>query len=102
MKLFFFPVAPNPTKVRLYLAEKRAAGCDIELEEVFVNLPAGEQKSPAFLARNPFGVLPVLELDDGENLIESLTIIEYFEDLHPTPSLYGSDAESRGSAVACR
>lgn len=90
-----FPFAPNPTKVRLYLAEKRAAGCEIELEEVVVNLIKSEQKAPEFLARNPFGVLPVLEMDNGENLIESLTIIEYLEELYPEPSMYGADPESR-------
>lgn len=90
-----FPFAPNPTKVRLYLAEKRAAGCDIELQEVVVSLIEGEQKQPAFLARNPFGVLPVLEMDNGEHLIESLAIIEYLEELSPEPSMYGTDPESR-------
>mgnify|MGYP000158000073 CR=1 FL=1 len=60
MKLYMFPVAPNPTKVRLYLAEKRAAGCPIELEEVTVNLPRGEQKDESFIQINPMGALPVL------------------------------------------
>lgn len=63
MKLYFFPVAPNPTKVRLYLAEKAAGGARIELEEVLVNLREGEQKRPEHLVRNPIGKLPVLELE---------------------------------------
>lgn len=95
MKLYTFMVAPNPTKVRLYLAEKRAAGADIELEEVTVSLMEGEQKQPEHQARNPFGKLPVLELDDGKFLHESLAIIEYLEELHPEPSLYGPDPEAR-------
>lgn len=95
MKLFMFPVAPNPTKVRLYLDEKAAAGCAIEIEQVVVNLLEGAQKEPEHLARNPFGTLPVLELDDGSFLFESLSIIEYLEELFPEPSLYGTTAEQR-------
>jgi glutathione S-transferase len=85
VKLYYFPVAPNPTKVRIYLAEK-----GLELEQVRVNLPEGEQKSPEHLARNPFGKLPVLELDDGTYLTESLAIIELFEELHPEPPMLGA------------
>ena len=95
MKLYFFPIAPNPTKVRLYLAEKAAAGTEIELTEVLVNLPKGEQRSAEHMARNPFGRLPVLELDDGTYLVESLPIMEYLEELHPDPPLIGSDALER-------
>jgi glutathione S-transferase len=91
MKLYVFPVAPNPTRVRLYLAEKNAAGGRIELEEVVVSLPEGEQNKAAHLARNPLGRLPVLELDDGTFLTESLVIIDYLEALHPEPPLIGSD-----------
>ena len=61
MKFYFFPVAPNPTKVRLYLAEKKEAGCAIDLEPVVVNLREGEQKSEEHLRRDPLGRLPVLE-----------------------------------------
>ena len=95
MRLYMFPVAPNPTKVRLYLAEKRAAGCPIELEEVTVNLPKGEQNDEGFIQINPMGALPVLETDAGTVIHESLPIIEYFEDLHPVPSLWGADPEAR-------
>jgi glutathione S-transferase len=89
MKPYVFPVAPNPTRVRLYLAEKRAAGARIDVEEVTVNLREGEQRTAAHLARNPFGRLPVLELEDGSHLTESLAIIEYLEELHPHPPLIG-------------
>jgi glutathione S-transferase len=95
MKLYVFPVAPNPTKVRLYLAEKAAGGAEIDLPQVTVSLPEGEQKSPEHLARNPFGRLPVLELDDGTHLIESLPIIEYLEELYPEPPMIGSSALER-------
>ncbi|MEE9279235.1 MAG: glutathione S-transferase family protein [Myxococcota bacterium] len=95
MKLYMFQVAPNPTKVRLYIAEKAEGGAKIELEQVSLNLPKGEQRSPEQLARNPFGKLPVLELDDGTCLIESLTIIEYLEELHPDPPMVGADPRER-------
>ncbi len=95
MKLYMFQVAPNPTKVRLYLAEKAAGGGEIDIEQVSMNLPKGEQKSPEHLARNPFGKLPVLELDDGTHLIESLTIIEYLEERFPEPPLIGRDTQER-------
>jgi glutathione S-transferase len=95
MKLYVFPVAPNPTKVRLYLAEKAAGGAKIELTEIRVSLPEGEQRRPEHLARNPFGKLPVLELEDGTHLIESLAIIEYLEERHPEPPLIGREARER-------
>jgi glutathione S-transferase len=95
MKLYFFPIAPNPTKVRLYLAEKAGGGAKIDVTEVTVNLREGEQESPEHLSRNPFGRLPVLELDDGTHLIESLAIIEYLEECHPDPPMIGSDAAQR-------
>lgn len=95
MKLYVFPIAPNPTKVRLYLAEKAAGGARIEVAEEIVNLSGGEQRRPEHLARNPFGRLPVLELEDGSHLTESLSIIEYLEELHPDPPMIGSDALER-------
>jgi len=90
MKLYYFPVAPNPTKVLIYLREK---GIDIEL--VLVNLREGEHRDPAHLARNPKGALPVLELDCGEFLTESLPIIEYLEELYPEPVMVGPDPLTR-------
>ncbi len=95
MKIYVFPVAPNPTRLRLYLAEKALAGTRIELEEVMVNLPAGEQKTPDHLVRNPSGKLPVLELDDGSFLTESLAIVEYVEELYPDPPMIGRDPLER-------
>ena len=95
MKLYVFPVAPNPTRVRLYLAEKAAGGAEIELEQVTVNLREGEQGNPEHLARNTFGKVPVLEFDDGTHLIESLAIIEYLEERHPEPPMIGRDALER-------
>lgn len=89
MKLYVYSIAPNPTKVRLYLAEKRAGGAALEVEEINVDLRRGEQKSATHMARNPGGKIPVLELDDGTHLSESLPIIEYLEEVFPDPPLIG-------------
>ncbi len=97
MKLYFFPIAPNPTRVRLYLAEKAAGGARIPIEEVPVNLIGGEQNAPEHLARNPFGAVPVLERDDGSYLIESYVIMEYLEERFPEPCLIGSEPEERAT-----
>jgi glutathione S-transferase len=84
MKLHDFAGAPNPKKVRVYLAEK---GLSLPVQPV--DIVSGQNRTPEFLARNPLGGLPVLELDDGSHLTESLAIIEYLEELHPTPSMVG-------------
>lgn len=95
MKLYCVGIAPNPTKVMLYVAEKRAAGVAIALEQVTVNLIAGEQNEPAHLARTPFASLPVLELSPGDTIIESLAIMEYLEELYPTPDMLGASPRER-------
>jgi len=84
MKLYDFPFAPNPRRLRIYLAEKGLA-----IPRITVDLRAGEQRAPDFLAKNPHGSLPVLELDDGTLLTESEAIIEYLEELHPEPPMLG-------------
>jgi glutathione S-transferase len=99
MKIYVFPVAPNPTKVRLYLAEKATAGTQIDCEEVTVSLPQGEQNAPEHLARNPMGRIPVLELDDGSFLIESLPIIHYLEELYPDPPMIGTTPLERARVL---
>ena len=95
MKLYVFPVAPNPTRVRLYLAEKAAQGREIEVEQIVVNLPEGEQKLPEHLERNPLGKLPLLEFEDERFLTESTAIIEYLEELHPENPMIGADPRER-------
>jgi glutathione S-transferase len=85
MKLYDFSLAPNPKRVRVYLAEK---GLQVPIEQV--NIMAGENRTPEFLAKNPLGGLPVLELDDGSHLTESVAIMEYLEDLHPNPPMIGT------------
>lgn len=95
MKLYIFQVAPNPTRVRLFVAEKRVAGAEIDLPEVSVNLAKGEHRSAEHLARNPLGRLPVLELDDGSFLTESGAIVEYLEERYPAASLLGESIPER-------
>ncbi len=95
MKLYYFPVAPNPTKVRIYLAEK-----GIDLPKELVNLREQQHRTPAFLAKNPMGKLPVLELDDGTLISESLPIIEYFEETRPEPAMWGDTPAQRAHARA--
>jgi glutathione S-transferase len=95
VRLYDFPFAPNPKKVRVYLAEK---GLAIPL--VPVNLVKGEHCTPEFLAVNPRGALPVLELDDGTRLTESLAIIEYLEELHPEPPMIGTTPLERARVRA--
>jgi glutathione S-transferase len=95
MRLYYFPVAPNPTKVRLYLAEKAAGGASIPLEQVLVDMRSGAQRSAEHLARNPAGKLPALELEDGSFLTESLAMIEYLEERFPEPPMIGIGLEER-------
>ena len=91
MKLYTVPPAPNPMRVTLYLAERTALGAEIPLETVIVNTLKGQHREPEHLARNPFGTLPVLELDSGEYLTESLSIIDYLESAFPEHRLLPSD-----------
>jgi glutathione S-transferase len=78
--------APNPRRVRIFLAEK-----DIEVERRHVDIMAGEHKAPDMLARNPMARTPFLELDDGRVIAESIAICRYFEALQPEPALFGRD-----------
>ena len=90
MKLYHFPVAPNPSRVRIFANEK-----NLPLEQVQVSLPEGEHNSSEHLARNPRAALPVLELDDGTYLTESVPIMEYLEECFPEPPMYGSSPIER-------
>ncbi len=98
MKLYMVPLAPNPTKVMLYIAERAELGLDMGIEQIVVNTVKGRHKEPAHLARNPFGTVPTLELDAGGHLVESLAIIEYLEDRFPEGGLLGVSPEERGKA----
>ncbi|MDH4022783.1 MAG: glutathione S-transferase family protein [Gammaproteobacteria bacterium] len=85
MRLFDFDRAPNPRRVRFFMAEK-----GIVIPRVNVDLYRHEQLSQEFLAINPAGTVPVLETDDGTYLAESLAICRYLEALHPQPPLFGA------------
>jgi len=98
MKLYMVPLAPNPTKVMLYIAEREQLGTQMDIEQIVVNTVKGRHKEPAHLARNPFGTVPALELDDGSFLVESLAIIEFLEDKFPEGQLLGGTAEARAKA----
>ncbi len=90
MKLYDNATAPNPRRVRIYLAEK---GISVPVEQV--DIGKGVNRQPPFLAKNPFGGLPVLELDDGTHIAESIAICRYFEEQNPKPSLFGNGAKDR-------
>jgi glutathione S-transferase len=78
--------APNPRRVRIFAAEK-----GIKLPSQTVSIIAREQKSPEFMALNPRGQTPVLQLDDGTVVAESVAICRYLEGVHPEPPLFGCD-----------
>ena len=82
--------APNPRRVRIFLAEK-----SISMPFVHVPMRQGAHKSAEFMVKNSLGQVPVLELDDGSTLSESIAICRYLEELHPAPALFGNDAWQR-------
>ena len=92
MKIYDFKGFPNPTRVRIALAEK---GMTNDVEFINVNLPEGEHKSAAFLAKNPFGLVPILELDDGTIISECTAITEYIDNLRGEPTLTGNTAKDK-------
>ena len=90
MKLYGMPNMGNPRRVSIYLAEK---GVEVPWEFIPLN-------SPGFLKMNPFGRMPVLELDDGTYLAETVAICRYFEALHPDPPLFGVGARQQAEVEA--
>jgi glutathione S-transferase len=87
MKLYDGGRAPNPRRVRIFLAEK---GISVPIEPV--DIGAMEHRSEAYTAINPLQRLPALVLDDGTILTESIAISRYFEALQPQPALFGTGA----------
>ena len=98
MKLYKVALAPNPTKVMLYIAERAELGTEMNIEQITVNTVKRENREPEHLARNPFGTLPALELDDGSYLVESLAIIQYLEQKFPENPLIAGTPEEKGRA----
>ena len=90
MKLYDFPPAVNARRVRAFIAEK---GLDVPLVEVDVR--AGALHEEPLRSRNPFSVVPFLELDDGACIGESMAICRYLEELHPENPLMGRDPKER-------
>ena len=90
MKLYDGGRAPNPRRVRVFLAEK---GIDVPI--LPVDMTKYEHRSADYTAINPYQLLPALELDDGTVIAESIAICRYFEELHPEPPLFGTGAKGR-------
>ena len=86
MKLHESP-SPNARRVSVFMAEK-----GIECERVSVDIRAGENIQSEYLSKNPAGRVPVLELDDGSYISESIAICRYLEAMEPEPNLFGLDA----------
>jgi glutathione S-transferase len=91
MKLYDASRAPNPRRLRIFLAEKQ-----IEVPRVEIDIGAEGARTPDFLRINPLGQLPVLELDDGSRIADSLAICRYFEASQPEPVLFGTTPEEIG------
>ncbi len=94
MKLYDFSRAPNPRRVRVFAAEK---GLSIPSEQV--DILSGKARTPEFLAINPAGGVPVLQLDDGSYLAESDAIALYLERLNPEPNLLGRDPREQATIL---
>jgi glutathione S-transferase len=89
MKLYDAPIAPNPRRVRWVMAEKGIA----DIEVVPVSIPDGEHKQPSYLAKAGLPNLPMLEMDDGTTVTESVAICRYLESRYPEPNLFGRTPE---------
>ena len=90
MKILQTKTAPNPRRVRVFLAEK---GIEVPYEEL--DLMQGALKTPEFTKLNPFQRVPVLILDDGTAIAETMAICRYFEETRPEPALFGKGAKQR-------
>ena len=92
MKIYEFPGFPNPARVSIALAEK---GLTDKVMFVTIDVPGGAHKKPEFLAKNPSGAVPVLELDDGTTIAECTAITEYLDHLSGEPTLTGRTPKER-------
>ena len=92
MKLYEYEAFPSPRRVRMFLAEK---GIEILREQV--DVPAGEHRSAEFLNKNPDGTVPVLELDNGDYVSETVAISRFFEEKYPQQPLMGNSAEKKAA-----
>ena len=92
IKLYDFPLSPRARKVRVTLEAK-----GLEYEKIPIDITKGEQKTPAYLAVNPYGKIPALQ-DNGTTVYESTIIMEYLNDTYPTPPLLPDDVGQRARA----
>ena len=90
MKIYNSPVAPNPRRVRIFLAEK-----DIKVPFEDIDIANAVNRQTEFRKKNPLAGVPVLELDDGTCIAESVAICRYFEEQKPEPPLFGVGAKER-------
>ena len=90
MKLYDLPPSPNARRVRIFIAEK-----GLEIPIVPVNMMTGENQSEDYLAKNSLGKMPLLELDDGTCIAESVAICRYLEEMNPNPPLMGRNPLER-------
>ena len=90
MKIIEQRQAPNPRRVRIFLAEK---GLDVPFEQI--DIMKQEHRLPEFAGKNPMQQVPVLILDDGTAISESVAICRYFEETNPNPPLFGRDARDK-------
>jgi glutathione S-transferase len=92
LKIYGTRTLGSPRRLAIYLEEK-----GLEIPFVDVNLFEGEHRAPEFLARNPIALVPVLELDDGTCISETMSIARYLEELHPSPPFLGRDPLERAT-----
>lgn len=88
--LFYDSIGPNPRVVRMFMVER-----GIDLPRTTIDLRAGENRQPPYLAKNPSGQMPCLELDDGSVIAEISAICEYLDEISPGPSLIGTTPQER-------
>ncbi|OHB28884.1 MAG: glutathione S-transferase [Phenylobacterium sp. RIFCSPHIGHO2_01_FULL_69_31] len=89
MKLYDTPLAPNPRRVRWVMAEKEIA----DVEVITLNLMEGQHRTPDYLAKAGLANVPMLEMDDGTCVTESIAICRYLESRYPEPNLFGRTPE---------
>lgn len=90
MKLYDFPIAPNPQRVNMFLAEKK-----VQIPRIEINTRQKEQFTDDYKSVNSICQVPTLELDDGTCITESMAICRYIEELHPEPVLFGESSIDR-------
>lgn len=89
MKIYDTPLAPNPRRVRWVMAEKGIT----DVEVITLNLMEGQHKTPDYLAKAGLANVPMLEMDDGTCVTESIAICRYLESRYPEPNLFGRTPE---------